>query len=107
MSTSLPSTAIPKPPRLHPAPPSLHRFHRPTPGTTASVVVATARFLTTLVGTDVLASMPANRAVLSDLLDLEVTEHGYRLLVAPMIGGPRPTDEEVFAHTSWWFGQLP
>ncbi|MCI0157710.1 hypothetical protein KNO15_13500 [Leifsonia shinshuensis] len=107
MSTSAPSTALPNPPRthLHHSPlPRLHRLHAET---TASPVELTARFLIALVGTDVLASMPANRAALSDLLDLEVTEHGYRLLVAPMVGGGRPTPDAVVAHTGWWFRQLP
>jgi hypothetical protein len=70
-------------------------------------MATTARFLTALTGTDVLAAMPANRAVLSDLLDLEVTEHGYRLLVAPMLGSTRPSGEDIVAHTRWWFTQLP
>jgi predicted short-subunit dehydrogenase-like oxidoreductase (DUF2520 family) len=107
MSTSVPSTALPNAPKAHPHSSSLPRLHRRHAETTASPVVVTAQFLIALVGTDVLATMPANRAALSDLLDLEVTEHGYRLLVAPMIGGGRPTPDAVVAHTGWWFGQLP
>lgn len=107
MSTSLPSTTLPNPSSTRQTPLPLSRHHRRNPESTASVVVSTAQFLTTLVGTDVLASMPANRAFLSDLLDLEVTEHGYRLLVAPMIGSARPTADELAEHAGWWFGLLP
>lgn len=108
MPTSLtpsPSRALPKTrPRPVADSPSHRRVGRGTP----SPVALTTQFLAALSGTDALAALPANCAALSRLLELEVTERGYLLLVAPLLGAaPGPAAEEIAAHTDWWFRQLP
>jgi hypothetical protein len=46
------------------------------------------------------------------LLEIEVTDVGYRLLVAPLLAaasadGQRLSDDEIARHARWWLDQLP
>jgi len=52
------------------------------------------------------------RERVSELLEIEVTAAGYRLLVAPLLYADaaedlRLTDDEIARHARWWLDQLP
>ena len=111
-----------------PPAPWINRPHRtttsPTPGLPtagipcsgshpASPYALVAAFLRRFV--DAAASARASsdgRDELSRLLEIEVTEEGYRSLIAPLyylldVDHRRPTDAEIARHGRWWLDQLP
>lgn len=52
------------------------------------------------------------RAELCELLEIDVTDVGYRLLVGPLLAvasldGQRLSDDEIARHGRWWLDQLP
>jgi hypothetical protein len=52
------------------------------------------------------------RAELCELLEIEVTDVGYRLLVGPLLAaasadGQRLSDDDIARHGRWWLDQLP
>jgi hypothetical protein len=54
----------------------------------------------------------SGRAELCELLEIEVTDVGYRLLVEPLLAaasadGQRLSDDEIARHSRWWLDQLP
>lgn len=98
--------------------PLIHRTRpttsSPCPGARVmSPYTLVADFLRRQVDASPLERSRANgRNELCQLLEIEITDAGYRLLVGPLlaavsIDGQRLSDDEIAHHGRWWLDQLP
>jgi hypothetical protein len=72
-----------------------------------------AEFLGRQVDASPIGQARANgHAELCELLEIDVTDVGYQLLVGPLLAaasadGQRLSDDDIARHGRWWLDQLP